>query len=247
MGQKEIIARQAPAGLAGVFGLSNLADLGSGPADAMTEMTPDPVRRVGPDPIKGDSVLKKWRWPVFGALAIGLIYFLVGRDAEVTQSLMVNWKPVATPAVATVTLPGSVALSLQESSFTYHVAKFLEDPALTTVPKTFVLDRLNFAPGTARFTPESVRTIEELSAILKAYPAANVRLEGHTDGGGNAEDNKRLSLDRADAVKEILLRGGIGATRVTTAGYGQEYPLASNATGEGRAKNQRLELVVVKK
>jgi outer membrane protein OmpA-like peptidoglycan-associated protein len=247
MGQKEIVARQAPAGLAGVFGLSNLANLGVGPVEVTTARAPDPVRHVGPDPIKGDSALKKWRWPVFGALAIGLIYFLVGRDTEVTRSLMDQWPPIATPAVTSLTLPGGAALSLKENSFNYNVAKFLADPAPMTVPKTFIFDRLHFTPGTARFTPESGRTVEELSAILKAYPAVDVRLDGHTDDVGNAKENEKLSRDRAAAVQETLIRSGISAARVTIAGYGRGYPLASNETEAGRAKNQRLELVVIKK
>jgi outer membrane protein OmpA-like peptidoglycan-associated protein len=247
IGQKEVVAKLAPAGLAGVLGLSNLANLGVGPAEVATARTPDPVRRVGPDPVKGDSVLKKGLWPVLGIVGVGVIYFLVGRDPEVTRSLMDQWTPTATPAVASVTLPGGAVLSLPEGSFNYDVAKFLGDPAMTTVPKTFVFDRLHFDSGTTRFTPESVQTVEELSAILKAYPAVDVRLDGHTDNVGDTEANKKLSLDQATVVKETLIQSGIGATRLTTAGYGQEYPFASNETEEGRAKNQRLELVVLKK
>jgi OOP family OmpA-OmpF porin len=165
----------------------------------------------------------------------------------VTQSVMVNWKPRATPAVARVTLPGGAVLSLQEGSLTHTLAMFLGDTAMTMVPQTFIFDHLNFYSGTAHLTTESVPTVESLLAILQAYPTADVRLDGHTDDVGNAESNKKLSLDRAAAVQEALVNGGIDATRVTTAGYGQEYPLASNETEEGRAKNQRLELVVVKK
>jgi outer membrane protein OmpA-like peptidoglycan-associated protein len=59
--------------------------------------------------------------------------------------------------------------------------------------------------------------------------------------------NKKLSQDRADAVKEVLVKSGIEASRMTAAGYGQEKPFASNATEEGKAQNRRLELVVAKK
>lgn len=90
MGQKDDIVRLAPTGLAGVFGLSNLAQLGSGLIGTATEMTPDTVRRVAADPVRDESMLKKWRWPVLVVVALGLIYFLVGRDIGVIQSLMVN-------------------------------------------------------------------------------------------------------------------------------------------------------------
>ena len=74
-----------------------------------------------------------------------------------------------------------------------------------------------------------------------------MQLEGHTDNTGDAAANKKLSQDRADAVKELLVKGGIEASRVSTAGYGQEKPIASNATEDGKAQNRRLELVVAKK
>lgn len=246
MGQKEVIAKLTPAGLAGVFGSSTLTPLEPKLTDAKAARTPDPVRRMAVDVVKDTSTLKKWRWPILGVVTIGLLSFLVSRDTGGILSLMVNWNaPI--PAVVTVTLPGDAVLSLEEDSFNYHVAKFLADPAKMTVPKTFVFDHVYFAPGTARFTPESGRAVEELSTILKAYPAVDVRLDGHTDDVGSTKENEKLSRDRASAVQETLIRSGISATRVTTAGYGQEYPLASNETEAGRAKNQRLELVVLKK
>jgi outer membrane protein OmpA-like peptidoglycan-associated protein len=192
-------------------------------------------------------VLKKWRWPVLAIVVLGLFYVLVGRDTAVTPSLMSRWAPAATPAVATVTLPDGAALSLKEGSFPSNVVKFLADPTRTTVPTTFVFDRVTFDANTTHLTPESVQTVAELSAILQAYPATEVRLDGYSEEVGTVEGNRQLSVDRAAAVKEALIRGGIGATRLTTAGYGQESPLASNEPEERRAQNERLELVVVKK
>ena len=89
--------------------------------------------------------------------------------------------------------------------------------------------------------------MNDLIVILKAYPATVVQLEGHTDSTGEAGANKKLSLDRSEAVKAAMVRGGIDAGRISTAGYGQEKPIASNATEDGKAKNRRLELVVAKK
>jgi outer membrane protein OmpA-like peptidoglycan-associated protein len=83
--------------------------------------------------------------------------------------------------------------------------------------------------------------------ILKAYPNVAVRLEGHTDSTGDADANKKLSLDRAIVVKEIMIKGGIPDGRIGTDGYGQEKPIAPNETEDGRAKNRRTELVVEKR
>jgi OOP family OmpA-OmpF porin len=248
MSQKDYISRQAPAGLAGIFGLNNLTDLGCEPAGTTTEMAPALLARKVTDLGKEESMLKQWRWPVLAAFTIGLLYFFMGRGVEVAQTPMVVIQASEdTPAVAQVTLPGETALSLKEGSFTYNVAKFLGDATTTTVPKTFVFDRLDFDSGTMQLTTASVQTVEDLLAILKAYHTADVRLDGYTDNIGDVYTNKKLSLERAVAVQETLIRGGIGATRVTTAGYGQEHPLVSNETEEGRAKNRRLELVVLKK
>jgi K(+)-stimulated pyrophosphate-energized sodium pump len=83
--------------------------------------------------------------------------------------------------------------------------------------------------------------------ILKAYPNVAVSLEGHTDNTGDAGANKKLSLDRAIVVKEIMIKGGIAEARIGTDGYGEEKPIAPNDTDEGRAKNRRTELVVAKR
>ena len=90
-------------------------------------------------------------------------------------------------------------------------------------------------------------TVNDLIVILKAYPAAEVQLVGHTDNTGDATANMKESQDRANAVRDMLVNGGVDTNRISTAGYGQDKPIASNGTDEGRAKNRRTELVVTKK
>jgi K(+)-stimulated pyrophosphate-energized sodium pump len=86
-----------------------------------------------------------------------------------------------------------------------------------------------------------------LTPDVKAYPAVSVTLEGHTDNTGDAAANKKLSLDRATAVKGLMVKGGVTESRITSEGYGQEKPVAPNDSEQGRAKNRRLEMVVVKR
>ena len=95
--------------------------------------------------------------------------------------------------------------------------------------------------------PGSTRTLDEVATVLKAYPEAEVVVEGHTDATGVPADNQRLSLERADAVKSALVARGVSADRIKTAGLGQDRPVASNGTVEGRAKNRRTELVVTRR
>ena len=136
---------------------------------------------------------------------------------------------------------------MPEGSFNFSVASWLASTTDTRVPKRFVFEDLNFETGSTRLTPESGATVNTLVAVLKAYPGVSVALEGHTDNTGDPTANKKLSLDRAGAVKALMVAGGIGEGRVSSAGYGQDNPVAPNDTEEGRAKNRRLELVVVKR
>lgn len=154
--------------------------------------------------------------------------------------------PKPDPAVAqNLELPGGASITVKPGTINYELVQFLKSSE--PVPKTFVFDNLNFETGTTVVTPASRPTISDLLAILKAYPAVDVRLEGHTDNQGQPAANLKLSRDRAAAIDKVLETGGIAAPRITTEGFGQDKPMAPNETEEGRAKNRRLELVVVKK
>jgi outer membrane protein OmpA-like peptidoglycan-associated protein len=96
-------------------------------------------------------------------------------------------------------------------------------------------------------TPESLATVDTLVIVLRAHSTVGVALEGYTDNAGDPAANRKLSLARADAVKDLLVKGGIPESRLTSAGYGQDRPIAPNDTVQGRARNRRLELVVVRR
>lgn len=80
---------------------------------------------------------------------------------------------------------------------------------------------------------------------LLRYPDSRVQVIGHTDNTGDATYNLGLSLRRANAVADILQTNGVGFDRIVTRGAGEEQPLASNLTPEGRAQNRRVEIVVI--
>jgi outer membrane protein OmpA-like peptidoglycan-associated protein len=82
--------------------------------------------------------------------------------------------------------------------------------------------------------------------IFKEYPRANFTIEGHTDSVGSKATNQKLSERRANAVRDYLIANGIDANRLTAAGYGEDKPIASNATRAGRAENRRVEVNLVK-
>jgi outer membrane protein OmpA-like peptidoglycan-associated protein len=86
--------------------------------------------------------------------------------------------------------------------------------------------------------------LAKLAGIVQVFPRINLRIEGYTDSTGSDELNMRLSKDRADAVMGFLRAQGVAASRLTDQGYGPKFPVADNATPEGRAKNRRVEIVL---
>lgn len=111
--------------------------------------------------------------------------------------------------------------------------------------KTFQFSNLNFATGSA--TAADMSEIDNLAAVLKAYPNLSIEVGGHTDSSGNADKNTKLSDARAAAVKARLVAQGIDGARVSTKGYGSAKPVASNDTAEGKAKNRRIEVMITKR
>ncbi|HSP20211.1 MAG TPA: OmpA family protein, partial [Myxococcaceae bacterium] len=145
------------------------------------------------------------------------------------------------------TLPGGVSFQAQQDAFLYNLASFLANTADTSVPKTFIFEDLNFDSGTTTLTAASGETVTHLTSVLAAYPAVNVLLVGYADSTGDLAANRALSLARAKTVAELLARNGVAPARMGTDGKGEENPVASNETEDGRARNRRLELVVTKK
>jgi OmpA-OmpF porin, OOP family len=80
---------------------------------------------------------------------------------------------------------------------------------------------------------------------MKEFPDKNITIEGHTDNIGTNEYNQKLSEKRAKSVRQYLIdKFGINGSRLTAVGYGEEKPIASNDTAEGRQTNRRVEAVL---
>ncbi len=110
----------------------------------------------------------------------------------------------------------------------------------------FEFDRVTFKTGRATLKPESQEQLKNVADILKAYPNVNVKLGDFTDNKGDAA-NLKLSDARAQLLKAGLVQLGIADSRLEAEGYGQENPVASNDTEEGRAQNRRISIQVTKK
>ena len=151
--------------------------------------------------------------------------------------------------LVTIDLPNAAGkLEAGEFSTEYRLYKFLSDPntVLDTVKGNwFEFTNVRFKTGGAEITEESMTQIKNLVAISKAYPTAKFKLGGYTDNTGTAAGNVALSQKRADAVAAILKKLGAAAGSIVGAeGYGPEWPVADNATAEGRAQNRRVAINV---
>lgn len=102
---------------------------------------------------------------------------------------------------------------------------------------------INFDVDKATIKPDSLPIVEQIVALLKQNPALRLSIEGHTDNTGARQRNKTLSEQRAKAVTDAIVKQGVERARLTSTGWGQDKPIADNATDEGKAKNRRVELV----
>ena len=106
-------------------------------------------------------------------------------------------------------------------------------------------NKVNFVTGQARLDAKSVRAVNALAGLIRHCISTGelwAEVGGHTDSVGGADGNQRLSQARASAVQSALLDRGIPADRLAAVGYGEERPIASNDTDEGRAANRRTEI-----
>lgn len=144
-----------------------------------------------------------------------------------------------------VDLPNGRKLNLAERSFTYSLATFLADKS-SKAPKVFTFDNLTFETNSAQITAKARPNVDDLIQIMQAYPSLTIRIEGNTDSTGPDAVNDPLSAERAQAVKDALVKAGIQASRVATRELGDRKPVASNQTETGREKNRRIDVVVTK-
>ena len=101
-----------------------------------------------------------------------------------------------------------------------------------------------FDTGSAELRGSASNNLDKLASFLDQYPDQKVLIEGHTDNVGSADLNQRLSLRRAESVKQYLTRRGIASRRVSVSGQGLKQPVANNDTATGRQQNRRVEVVI---
>lgn len=117
---------------------------------------------------------------------------------------------------------------------------------VVSMEQDFVLDGVQFEFDSAKLTNDAKVVLQEVIDAMKKNPSVLLEIHGHTDNAGEADYNITLSQERATAVKDYMVQKGVSTTRLTTKGFGENKPMASNETAEGRALNRRIEFVIVK-
>jgi len=92
--------------------------------------------------------------------------------------------------------------------------------------------------------PQAKASIASVAEVISAYPNAVVEISGHTDSIGDTEPNQKLSERRAEAVRAALVAAVPGSVKLTTSGFGESQPIATNETEKGRALNRRVEILI---
>jgi OmpA-OmpF porin, OOP family len=199
-----------------------------------------------------------WLWPVviLGLLLLGGLIWYFNRGTAVTTP--VNTATEAGNAIANsasalgaffqTTIPGGIVLNIPQSGVENKLLIFIKDPNAQVDTETwFDFDRLLFDTNAATLQPSSQEQLQNIANILKAYPNVHLRIGGYTDNQGDAAANLKLSQDRADNVMQQIVILGVDPSRLDAKGYGEDHPVADNATDAGRAQNRRISMRVTQK
>lgn len=103
---------------------------------------------------------------------------------------------------------------------------------------------VNFRSGSAQLEPYELTRLEPVLNALRKHPNTRVHIEGHTDSDGTQSYNQQLSESRAQNVASYLMDNGISRNRIQTYGYGEDRPIASNATQDGKRQNRRVTFLI---
>jgi Ca2+-transporting ATPase len=145
-------------------------------------------------------------------------------------------------------LPSGVALNISSSGMEASLLAFLGDEAKMMERVTwFDFDGLQFETGRTKPQAASREQLQNIAHILEAYPSVKATIGGYTDSVGPRRANTRLSKARAESVRRELMSLGVDASRLNARGYGESHPVATDDTEEGRAKNRRISLGVIRK
>lgn len=170
-------------------------------------------------------------------------------DISAQQALSAQQQAEMARQQATTAAEQAASAQAQAAASDAYAAGLAQRLAALEAQKTergmvITLGDVLFEFNRAEVKPIAQARIAQLADFLKQYPDRRVSIEGHTDNIGSAATNLELSLRRAEAIKTQLVAMGVSADRMTTVGYGKDFPVAANDTDTNRAINRRVEVVI---
>lgn len=262
-GQKSFLAGLIPSGIAGLLGLAGLNKITTN------------VKNYQTTEEEKTSGLKKflpWILLALGALLLIFLWRSCSKDTAPVTKIIDSVKketkkidPVYIQAPKTgddlmdsihmvigkfimKKLPNGAEIVIAENGVETKLLQFIEDQTKVADKETwFSFDRILFETNKATLRPSSDYQVGNIYEILKAYPNIEIKIGGYTDNTGNPDNNLKLSKERADEVMNALIKRGVDPNRLKAEGYGQQFPVASNDTPEGREKNRRVDVRISKK
>ncbi len=119
---------------------------------------------------------------------------------------------------------------------------------LVTANEVKITKQIHFSNDSAAIATDSMSLIQEIALTIKEHPElVRVEIQGHTDNSGAPAYNKRLSQERAEAVRNALISLGVESARLTAVGYGQDKALVPNSSDANKAKNRRVQMMILEK
>lgn len=171
-----------------------------------------------------------------------------------TQSLMLGIRygfgepPAPAPVLvqaAPPPMPAPMPEPAAQSRCANAPAGFKVDANGCIVPQTLIIESVNFLTNSDQLTDTATKRLDDVAAGLVGQPGIRLEIGGHTDSRASKAYNLKLSARRAASVRAYLVSKGVAADSLTSRGYGDTLPIASNKTAEGRAKNRRVEFKVL--
>ena len=164
----------------------------------------------------------------------------------VTVGLSYNFGTGNTTASAAAAASAAAVTQAPSEPITEPETVVIEEEAAVVVTKaqTESFSQGTFATNSTELSEEGKTAVQPIVEVLQAHPQSTVNIVGHTDSTGAAEYNMMISKKRAAAVAAYIEEQGIEAERITASGEGEENPIASNATAEGRAQNRRVDATI---
>jgi outer membrane protein OmpA-like peptidoglycan-associated protein len=264
--QKSTITSMLPAGLGSIAGMLGIGKV----TDTLSSITGGAKEKANAAYNYAEEKTKKginwmaWLLPLLLAAALIWWFLLGGKSgcsgsstgsADTTiavtppDTASMNTTPAA-PMSFKVKLPDGTELNANKGGIEEMLVNFLSTDYMKlgedSLKKVwFDFDNLNFTTGSAEITPESQQQISNIVAILKAFPNAKLKIGGYTDKTGNEATNKKISGQRAAAVKTVLDKAGVGAQVLGAEGYGSDFAkYPADAPEADRVKDRHVSVSV---